>query len=162
MSGRSERLFREGLIGGLVGYLAVVIGLSLLNLVAGRPLFHTAEGMGSLLMGASDTGTAAAAPILVYNGVHLVGNLLVGVLAAAMMSVTERHLAFWYAALTVLIAAVVYAITVVGMFGVEIGGVTDWTTVVAGTGIWIAAMTVYFWRVHRGLVNRIQRNLADI
>lgn len=160
MRARSERLLREGLIGGLLGYLAVVLGLSLLNLLAGRPVLHTAQGMGALLLGATDAAAGeTAGAVLLYNGAHLVGSLAIGMLAATLMSVTERHLAFWYAALTVLIAAVVYAITVVGAFGVEIGGVTDWTTVVVGTVLWIGTMTAYFWRVHRGLVHRIEREL---
>lgn len=150
------------MIAGLVAYLAVVTVLAILNALEGRSVFHSAAAMGSVLLHGREAASRfaiEARPILAYNGVHLVGSIAVGVIAAFQVFETELHRSLWYFPFTVLIAVVVYSITIFGVFGVEIGGVLDWTTVVVGTAVWVLAMTGYFWWVHRGLVKRIRSDL---
>lgn len=156
------RILKEGVIGGLVAYAAVVVVFALLNVLEGRSVFYTAAAMASLILHGADAASqlaVEAGPVLVYNGVHLVGNIAVGFLAATLIFETERHRSFWYFTFTVWIAAIMYSITTFGVFGVEIGEVIDWTTVVVGTAVWIAAMTAYFWRVHKGIMGRIRESV---
>lgn len=158
------KIFREGMAGGLIAYLAVVVVLAILNAAEGRSVFHTAAAMGAVLFHGGDAASHFAvepAPVLAYNGIHLAGSLAVGLVASFQIFETELHRAVWYFPFTVLIAAVMYSITIFGVFGVEIGGVIDWTTVVVGTAAWIVSMTGYFWWVHRGLMGRIQDDLEQ-
>lgn len=164
MSENMRRILKEGVIGGAVAYLAVVLVFAVYNVLMWRSPFHTAAAMGSLLLHGSEASVqfaVEAGPVLAYNGVHLVGSLLVGVAAAALVFETEMHRSLWYFTLMVLVAAVMYSITVFGVFGVEIGGVLDWPSVVLGTMVWIGAMTAYFWGVHRGLMGRIRNDLEE-
>lgn len=157
-----KRILKEGVVGGLVAYLAAVVMLAAFHAVEGESIFRSAAAMGTVLFYGADASAnfaIAPQPILAYNGVHLVGSIVVGFLAAFLVFETEAHHAFWYFTLTAVIAAVVYSITVFGVFGVEIGGVLDWTTVLIGTAAWTLSMVGYFWWVHRGLMREIQSDL---
>lgn len=164
MSEKMRRIVKEGAIGGAVAYLAVVLVFAIFNVLMWRSPFHTAAAMGSLLLHGSQASAefaVEAGPVLAYNGIHLVGSLLVGIAAAVLVFETEMHRSLWYFTLMILIAAVMYSITVFGVFGVEIGGVLDWPSVVLGTVVWVGAMTVYFWGMHRGLVGGIREELEE-
>ena len=162
MRHRIASVLREGLVGGLVAYLAVVVTFAVLNLIQGRSPFHTAAAMGAVLFHGGDAASAFAldpAPILAYNGIHLLGSLLVAGVAAFLVYESELHKSFWYFGLMILVAAVFYSIVLFGVVGAEIGGVLEWSTVVLGTLVWAGAMTTYFLRVHRGLLGEIQGGL---
>ena len=157
------KIFKEGLVGGLIAYGAVVVVLALLNLASGRSVFHTAAAMGAVLLHGADAAaafTVGPQPILAYNGVHLVGSILVAVGAAFIVHETELHWPIWYLGLMLLIASAFYAVILVGVLGVEIGHVLDWTTVLVGAAAWTGAMTAYFLRVHHGLLEGIRSEVA--
>ncbi|MEN8375651.1 MAG: hypothetical protein ABFS34_09405 [Gemmatimonadota bacterium] len=161
MRSKPGRILREGLIGGVVAYAAVVLVFAVLNAVQGRSIFHTAAAMGAVFFYGADASSrfvVEAGPVLAYNGVHLLGSIAVATVAAFQVFETERHVSFWYFPFTVLVAAILYSITVFGVFGVEIGGVLDWSTVNIGTAVWVGSMTGYFVWVHRGLMRRIRED----
>ena len=164
MEDNTARILKEGVIGGLAAYVSAVLVLALLHVIQGESIFHSAAAMGSVLFygeQASEQFAVAAAPVLAYNGVHLVGSLVVGLVAAFFVFETESHHAFWYFTFTAVIAAVVYSITIFGVFGVEIGGVLEWSTVLVGTAAWTLALVAYFWWAHRGLMKEIQEELKQ-
>lgn len=162
MGDSTTRILKEGVIGGLAAYASAVVVLALFHAIQGESLFHSAAAMGTVLFygeQASQQFTVAAGPVLAYNGVHLLGSIIVGLVAAFFVFGTESHHAFWYFTFTAVIAAVVYSITIFGVFGVEIGGVLEWSTVVVGTAAWTVALVTYFWWAHRGLMEEIQEEL---
>jgi hypothetical protein len=159
-----RRIGKEGLYGGVFAYVAVAVVLGLFNVIRGRSFFHTAACMGAVLLHGGEACSRLAiepGPILAYNGVHLLGSIAVASIASVQIFETELHRAFWYFSFTVMIAAIMYSITFFGVFGVEIGGVLDWPTVVIGTVAWIGSMAGYFWWVHRGLMKKIGRDLES-
>jgi hypothetical protein len=159
MRNRIAGVLREGLVGGMVAYLAVAVAFALLNVAQGRSPFHTAAAMGAVLFHGGDAASAFAldpAPILAYNGIHILGSLVVATVAAFLIYESELHRSFWYFGLMVLVAAVFYSIVLFGVAGAEIGGVLTWSTVVFGTLVWAGAMTAYFLRVHRGLLGDVR------
>lgn len=158
------RILKEAVIGGLIAYAAVVVTFGILNALQGESIFRTAAAMGAVLLYGAEASSRFAvepAPVLAYNGVHLLGSIVVGLIASVQIFETELHRSFWYFCFTVLIAAIVYSITVFGVFGVEIGGVLSWSEVVIGTAAWIGAMTGYFWWVHRGMVESIREDVES-
>jgi len=154
MSNRAGRVVREGASAGIASYLAVVVILAGWNLLVGRSPFETASSMGTYLFGASG-GEA----VLAWNVAHLVGSLVVGLLAAFQMAETERYHGLWYPFLMVMVAAGIYSVTVFGVFGVEIGGAVGWPEVLLGTVAWIGGMTAWLGAAHRDLEARIQEDL---
>lgn len=161
MGGRLGRALKEGLIGGLIAYVAVVVFFAALNAVQGRSIFYTAAAMGSALFSGPDASSGVvveAGPVLAYNGVHMLGSIAVAIAAAFQVFETELHRSFWYFPFMILIAAALYLTTLFGVFGVEIGGVLGWPSVLIGTAVWVGSMTGYFLWVHRGLVRRIRED----
>jgi len=162
MSRNAGKILKEGMIGGLIAYFSVVVVFALLNAFHGHSIFYTTAAMGTFLFYGGAAGgpvTVSAGPVLAYNGVHMLGSILVAVVAAIPIYESELHRSFWYFALMIWIAATIYTITVLGVFGVEIGRVLDWTTVVIGTAVWIASMTAYFWWAHRSLVRKMRNDV---
>lgn len=164
MSAKLRQVVREGVVGGVIAYAAVAMVLGGVNLAMGRSAFHTAAAMGAVLLHGTDAAgrfIVEPGPVLAYNGVHLLGSIAVGMFAAVQVVETELHRSLWYVSLTVWVAAIMYSITVFGVFGVEVGGVVSWPIVVLGTVVWISAMTLYFWWVHPGLPDRIRDDLES-
>jgi hypothetical protein len=157
-------ILMEGLIGGLIAYASVAVVLGVVNVVQGRSVFHTAAALGSLIVGGTaGSGSVAIAPgpVLAYNGVHLLGSIVIASFVAVEMYETERHHSLWYFFFTVLIAALMYSIAVFGVFGVEVGGVIGWPEVVIGTVTWVGAMTAYGAWKHRALARSLRVELRS-
>jgi hypothetical protein len=151
------RILREGLTGGLIAYLSVVVILGLVNALQGRSVFHTAAALGTLLVGGAEGGPVIIepGPVLAYNGVHLLGSVVVASFVALELFETERHHTLWYFFFMVLVAAVMYSISLFGVLGVEVGGMMGWPEVVIGTVAWVGAMTGYAVWKHRDLTYRL-------
>ena len=88
---------RDTLIGGLwagvIGYGAVVVIVTMLNVLAGRSPFYTAALFGSALFYHLRDPAAlvvAPGPVLAFNMVHMVVFLGLGLLCAWLVSLGER------------------------------------------------------------------------
>jgi len=152
------RIPREGLIGGLVAYGSVAVVLGLVNALQGRSVFHTAAALGTLLIGGASQGPVSIgpAPVLAYNGVHLLGSIAVASFVALEMFETERHHPLWFFFLMVMVAALMYSIALFGVLGVEVGAVMGWPEVVVGTATWVGSMTAYAASMHRTLLRSLR------
>jgi hypothetical protein len=158
------RVFREGLLGGVIAYLSVAVVLGLVNALLGRSVFHTAAALGTLIVGgavADDSVSIEAGPILAYNGVHLLGSIVVASFVALEMFETERHHSLWFFFFMVLIAALMYSVALFGVFGVEVGGVLSWLEVVTGTVAWVGSLTAYTAWQHRALARSLRAELVS-
>ncbi len=154
----------EGLVAGLIGYVAVVLTVAAIDLLQGFGLVHTPREIGmALFFGGSGAPAPsdAMAPVLAWNGVHLVASLLAGLLGALMVLGAERFLGFWWAGLMVLVTVGVYALIGLGGFGVQVAGVLDWTTALLGTAAWLASMTAYFAWAHRRLRGQLEMEMGS-
>ncbi|MEJ2541208.1 MAG: hypothetical protein P8188_14780 [Gemmatimonadota bacterium] len=163
MRTRLAGVLKDGLIGGLLAYFAVVVAFAVMNAAQGLSVFHTAAAMGAVLFRGGDTASVVAlepGPILAYNAIHLLGSLVVATAAAFVVFEAEQHHSLWYVGLMLLIAVGFYAILVFGVAGVEIGGVLGWGTVLVGTAVWVGAMTAYLLGAHRGLLAGIRAEAA--
>jgi hypothetical protein len=153
------RVVREGTLAGVCGYLTVVIAVVVVDLLAGRPVMHTASQLGAWLFHpAEDAITGPAWPSAVaYNGLHLLASLVVGIVAALAVSLSERFSGFWYVALMALVAVGIYTLGALGAVAVEFKGIADWPTVVVGTGAWLLGISAYLWYAHPRLLAETRR-----
>lgn len=152
----------DGLVAGLLGYVGVLVTVSVFDVVRGHAVVYTAERIGAVLFfgGASaSTLTEPLAPVLAWNGVHLLVSLAVGVLGASMVFGSERFTGFWFVGLMALIAIGVWALTGLGGMGDQLAGVLDWPVVIVGTLVWLGAMTAWLWRTHSDAPDRIAADL---
>lgn len=151
----------EGLVAGLVGYVAVVLFFVVVNLVAGRSIFYTAALLGSgLLAGMPPEGApvVTVGPVVAYNMVHLLVFLALGIFGAFVVVKTERFPALWVLAL--LGAIVVGASALMALFfwaAPLLGGGAWWQLVVASV---LAAGLMAWYLLARH--PRLRHELGDI
>lgn len=99
MAGQRQRVLAQGLIAGVIGYATVALYFAIANAFAGRPILHTAALLGHRLLGRpvmSDLVVIEPQAVLVYNGLHLVVFLGVGLIAAWLVAEIERYPQLWY------------------------------------------------------------------
>lgn len=156
MNARTRTSLTEGLVAGLLGYLAVALFFAAVNVLGGAPPLETVSHLGAVLTGASvEPGTVDLPSVLAYNGLHLFVSLVVGFLAAWIFMEMELHPGLWYVAFFVLMSALIYSLVVMGVFGSEILGVIAWEEVVAGNLVWAGTILGSLaWR-HRSLGGRL-------
>jgi hypothetical protein len=157
MTESRARMVADGVVGGVLGYLVVVVFFLVLDVVGGRPPVHTAAALGSALFGGSPAASGAMdmGLVLAFNGFHLAAVLVFSFFSAWLMYESERHPELWYVALLLFLAAAVlgYAAVLVGMtlVGAEL---SPW--LVASAGV-LSALAVgsYLAGSHRPLLRAI-------
>jgi hypothetical protein len=152
------RVLREGTVAGVSGYAAVVLAVTAMDLLSGRAALHTAGQLGAWLFHPmEDALTGPSLPsALAYNGFHLVLSLVVGIVAATMVALSERIRGFWYVGLMFMIGCGIYAVGALGAIAVEFKEITDWPTTIVGTASWLIAITVYLRLAHPRLVVKLK------
>ena len=146
----------EGLVAGLMGYVTVVILFGFINLASGEALFHTAALLGSALF----FGTRAAvdvvagpAPIIAYNGVHILASLIVGLGAAWLIFQTEKNRPLWFIVFFIFLAGFILSLAVMGILAAEVVHLIPWSLIlVANVGAGFTAGGYLWWRHSRLLV----------
>lgn len=150
----------EGLVAGLIGYVTVVVLFGIINLATGQEILHTAALLGSaLFFGARspEAIVAGPAPIIAYNGVHILVSLLIGLGAAWLVFQTEKNRPLWYLVFFVFLAGFIYSVVVVGVLAAEMARVLSWGSIVAAN---IAAGVTaggYLYLRHRRLPGELAR-----
>ena len=150
----------QGLIGGLIGYVAVAVFFVLVNLVGGRSVFHTAAALGSTLFyglqGAANL-VIEPGPVIAYNGLHLILSIVVATVASWLLYETERHHFIWYIVFFIFLAGFVYSLVLIGVVGAEISHIVPWWSVLAANVIWLLSLGSYLWYQHRSLIGELMR-----
>ncbi len=87
-----KQLVLDGFIAGLLGYAAVVLLFAFVNLASMRGVFATPEALGRAILGTTDRAAGpggAMAPVLAFNGLHLLVSLALGMLVAFLAEQAE-------------------------------------------------------------------------
>lgn len=151
MKAERERVLTEGLIAGFIGYATVVVVFGLVNLATGHSFFFTAALLGNAVLGSGGSGAdlAAPGPIIVYNGIHLITFVLIGLGAAWLISQTELHPGIWYLTFYLFVTVFFVGLVVVRIVAAPVIDQLPWGWPV----IWVnlAAVTLmglYLWKAH--------------
>jgi len=150
----------EGLVTGLIGYGTVVVLFAVVNVLSGKGLFHTAALLGSaLFFHAADTPVPVLgpAPIIAYNGVHILASLVIGLAAAWLIFETEKHRPLWYIVFFIFLAGFIYSTVIMGVLAAEITEILPWPLIVASN--FAAGVTAggYLWWRHARLFRELSR-----
>lgn len=132
----------RGLVAGAIGYAVVVVLYAALNAISGESVFLTPALLGQSLLGRPVGEAIAAGPVLVYNGLHLVVFLALGLTAAWLLLESEHHPKIWYLAFVLLLAVFLHAIGFVLWLAAPAGAaIPPWSIVIASAGAGIAMAT---------------------
>lgn len=153
---RNERppVLWQGFVAGLVGYAVVATIFALTNVLAGRSAFYTAALLGqALLEPAAALGEVSVEPsaVFVYNGIHLLGFLVLGFAAATLLEILERFPGLWYLVLFVFVVGFVFQVGVVLLVAAPVAGMLSWGSVFVANALaaLATALVLYVW--HGGL-----------
>lgn len=153
----------EGLVTGLIGYATVAAFFMAVDLGGGAGPFHTPAMLGgALFFGVREMGevTPGPAPVIAYNGVHLLVSLAIGTGAAWLVFQTERNRPLWYIVFFIFLAGFIYSVVVVGVLAAELTPFLPWSLIVAAN--LVAGFTAggYLWWRHAGLLNRFAEDMT--
>jgi hypothetical protein len=156
---RPSRVLAQGVVAGVLGYLVIVVAYAGLNLVQGRPAFATAANLGARLV----SGPVAAsgfdpAPIIAFNGVHLLAALVVGTVASLMVNEWEAHPLAGYVVFFGAIAGLIAGSFLTAVLVSEYAHAVGWITVLVINFAAAAAMAGYLLIEHPA----VRRQLAHI
>jgi hypothetical protein len=135
MNPKARKALGEGVVAGLILYAGVAAFFMAVNLLGGRPAFHTAGLLGEALFGGlRDPARATLDPgwIVSYNGVHLVVSLVLGIAASFIVALIDTHRLAWYGFFFLFLATFIMSLLLRGVVTVELAGVLRWHSVVTG------------------------------
>ena len=151
----------RGLIAGGIGYLVTIAFYVVLNVAQSRNPFFTPNALGRSLLGIPviEEGVAVG-PLLVYNGLHLVVFLVLGLAAAWLLKESGRHPKIWYLGVLLALAVFFHLVGVVVMLAAPAGEAVPAWSVVTASAIAALAMAVYLLGSQPEILQALRR--ADL
>jgi hypothetical protein len=152
----AARLYREGMIAGVVGALTIALWFLLLDTLSGKPLWTptvlgTALFRGGAGLTTPESVTVSTEMVLMFTWVHGLVFMALGGLIARLLGHVERHPGVGFGVLLLFVvvqfgftvAATIFAAPVLRLL-------SPWSVLVANL-LAAGAMTAYFRRCHPGL-----------
>ena len=149
----STRVYKEGLIAGVLGALTVAVWFLVVDMMHGRP-FYTPTVLGTALFGRGvwpatlETIAPSLEMVAMFTWVHVLAFAVIGVAVARLLVVAERHpsLGFGFVLLFVILEA---CFTVAAMIVAEpVLRALTWPAILAANFLAAAVMAGYFWFRH--------------
>jgi hypothetical protein len=153
----TARLYREGMIAGVVGALTIALWFLVLDTLSGRPLW-TPTVLGTVLfrggagLATPDSVAVSTEMVLMFTWVHGLVFIALGGLVARLLGHVERHPSSGFGILLIfvifqfgfIVAATIFAAPVLRLL-------SPWSILVANL-LAAAAMAAYFRVCHPGLL----------
>jgi hypothetical protein len=151
---RAQRsVLREGVVTGLIGAAVVALWFLAFDFARGKPLFTPALLGNALFYGVGDPSglRITLGPVIGYTIVHGLAFIAFGIIAASVMSVSEREPAVFVAFVILFACFEVFVLGVVGAVGKSMLGALVWWAILIGNLLAATAMIWYLAREHPGL-----------
>ncbi len=157
MAASRERIVFEGLVAGVLAYVAVAVVFAVADLLLGRALFATPAALGGILFyGAREpSALVSAGPVAAANGVHILLSVALGLVAALLVEETERHPQFFYATFAMVVFFLFASTAVLLGIPSAITRAAPWAVILVANVLGLAVAGVYLWRAHPGLRRRV-------
>jgi hypothetical protein len=152
-AGRTERIYEEGLVAGLIGAAVIAVWFLILDTAAGRP-FHTPTILGTAIfragqgLGSSESVPVSFEMVLLYTWVHALVFCVIGGIAARLLAVAERQPNAGFGILLVFVVFEFGFVVVTLFFAEPVLRTLTWPAVLGGNLLAALAMGTYFWRRH--------------
>ena len=156
-----RRTLRQGLIVGLIAYVTVALFYSAFDFLAARGTLFTVDMLGkAAFRGLRDPavlmlpGQLDPSAIFLYNGLHLVLSLVIGVIVTTIVDQADRHPPVAPLLLVAIIAGGVVTVLVVGYLTQAARPVLPWSSIVAANVLASGIAALYLLRSRPGLWRR--------
>jgi hypothetical protein len=148
-----QRLYREGMIAGIMGAVVVALWFLVLDSIAGRP-FYTPTVLGTALFGrgvglaAPETLTVSVEMVLMFTWVHGLVFAALGGVASYLLGVAERYPSVGFG-IVLLFVVFQFGFTVAAMlFAAPVLTALGWPAVLVANLLAAGVMAAYFWLRH--------------
>lgn len=158
MRDKAPSLLWQGFVAGIVGYAVIALTFGVVNVLAGRSFFFTAALLGEAILRPGTAyvpATVDPGAVLAYNGVHLVGFLLLGFAAAGLVEILERFPGVWYLVFFVFVVGFGLQVGVVLLFAAPVEASIHWWAVLAANALGAMAVGLVLTRWHGDLPERV-------
>jgi hypothetical protein len=146
-------VLREGTIAGLLGAATVAVWFLVFDALRGRPfLTPTILGAAAFYGVKEPTGLdPSLGPILGYTLLHGLAFVAFGVVAAALIRVSEREPPLFIAVVILFACFEMFFLGVVGAVGTSVVGALVWWAILIGNMLAATVMLWYFFLAHKTL-----------
>ncbi len=159
-----RRVFRDGIVAGLVGAGMVAIWFLAFDLIAGRP-FHTPALLGAtVFQGLRDPRALEITPGLVvgYTLVHILAFTAFGILCGALIATAERETGLLLASVALLACFQLFLLGLAGLAARLLLGAILWWEIFIANLLASGAMLTYFFTGHRALGRSLLTTLRGV
>lgn len=153
---------RDGLIVGLIGYASVALFYSGFDVLAARDPLYTVDLLGkAVFRGLRDPGVLLfplpldGMAIFLYNALHLVIALVIGIIVTALAGEAERHPGRAPLVLFTLIAGFVVTVAFVGLLTTPMRPVLPWWSIMVANALAVIVAGSYLVRKRPRLWHRL-------
>jgi hypothetical protein len=152
MPGFHGSILRQGLVAGVIGAAIVAAWFLLLDVVRGTPLFTPALLGRAVFHGVSrpEDVAIAAAPVVGYTVLHVLGFVAFGIVAASLLVASEREPAMFIAFVLLFAAFEVFFFAALGAFGGSLLGAVVWWAIFSGNLLASVGMLWFLLRAYPG------------
>jgi hypothetical protein len=151
---RDDRsVLREGVVGGLLGAVTVAVWFLVFDFARGKPFLTPALLGAAVFQGVRDPAalTISAGPILGYTLLHALAFVAFGVVAAALIAVSERENTLFIAVVILFACFETFFLGALGALGRSLLGALVWWSILIGNMLAAIVMLWYFFLGHRAL-----------
>jgi hypothetical protein len=151
---QSQRsVLREGVIAGVLGAATVAVWFLVFDLARGKPFLTPALLGSAVFQGLRDPAAIGVSlgPILGYTVLHGLAFIAFGVVAAALIAVSEREPALFIAVVILFACFEMFFLGALGALGRSMVGALVWWAILIGNMLAAITMLWYFFLGHRAL-----------
>jgi len=159
---------RQGIVVGLIAYVAVAAFYAVFDLLAARGMLYTLDLLGkAVFRGLRDPAVLQLpsqpdlAAMAWYNGLHLVISLAVGLTVTTLVAHAERRPAHARAAGATIVMGFVVTILGVGLLTTPLRPLLPWWSIVVANALAVLLAGSYLRRKHPGIGRRLLASPAD-
>lgn len=158
----TNRIAREGLVVGLIGFAAVALFYAAFDFLAARGFLFTVNLLGQALFFGLRDPSVLAMPmaidlnaVLLYTILHLVVALIIGQVVAWLVAQLEGPPAQTRLAVLVIVAGFFVTIFGIGLISSPIKALLPWWSVVLANVLAVMVAGAYLLGRHRGLARHL-------
>lgn len=152
------RVIKDGLITGIIGYATVAILYVFFDFLAARGFLYTVNLLGrTLFMGLRDPAVLLSPielnmmAIFLYNSLHLIIALIIGMIVIGLVDFTERQPAQAQRILFILIIGFIVTVACVGFLTSSIRPLLPWWSIVIANMLSVILAGIYLIKKHPGI-----------
>lgn len=155
-----ENTLRDGLIVGLIAYGSVILVYTTLDLLGARGLFFTVNLLGHAVLGgaagAFDSGAGVSVgAIALFNGLHLVLSLVIGVVVLQLIAFAEREQRQALVVILALVSGFAVTVAVVGWWSAPFREQFSWASIILANVVAVFLSVIYLVRGRPDVMDRV-------